>query len=90
MLSSEEQRQLAQIEADIRREDPDLAARLSGDLHGNTRRPHQGWYRILILIVGVTVWTGVAVAVALGQQLWIIAACVAVPVTAWLLSRSAR
>ncbi|MFI7540079.1 DUF3040 domain-containing protein [Actinoplanes sp. NPDC049599] len=68
MLSQEDSRRLAQLERQLRREDPDFCARMAGDLPVRRRRP------ISLLLTAVVIW---AAALILGIFGWWGAAAVA-------------
>ena len=68
MLSQEDSRRLAQLERQLRREDPDFCARMRGDLPARRRMP------VSLLLTAVVIW---AAALILGIFGWWGAAAVA-------------
>ncbi len=68
MLSKEDSRRLAQLERQLRRDDPDFCARMQGDLPVRRRRP------ISLVLTAVVIW---AAALTLALFGWWGAAAVA-------------
>ncbi|GAA3910011.1 DUF3040 domain-containing protein [Actinoplanes auranticolor] len=68
MLSKEDSRRLAQLERQLRRDDPDFCARMRGDLLARRRMP------LSLVLTGVVIW---AAALTLGVFGWWGAAAVA-------------
>jgi hypothetical protein len=68
MLSQEDSRRLAQLERQLRREDPDFCARMRGDAPARRRLP------ISLVLTAVVIWTA---ALILGIFGWWGAAAVA-------------
>jgi len=68
MLSKEDSRRLAQLERQLRRDDPDFCARMRGDLPARRRMP------LSLVLTGVVIW---AAALTLAVFGWWGAAAVA-------------
>jgi hypothetical protein len=69
MLSSEDSRRLAQLERQVRRDDPDFYDRMTGDERRHGRRP------LLLIVLAAVIWP---TAILLGIfSLWIPAAIAA-------------
>ena len=66
MLSKEDSRRLAQLERQLRRDDPDFCARMAGHVAERKRVPLSG------VLAAVVIWTGALVLTVIGW--WIPAA----------------
>ena len=60
MLSQEDSRRLAQLERQLRREDPDFCARMRGDLPARRRMP------ISLMLTAVVIWVAAAILAIFG------------------------
>src|SRR3954465_1589549 len=75
MLSREDNQRLAELEHQLRREDPEFCARMTDGMASPApRRPPRRWLALSLLLTALVIWAGAITMAVLG---WWIAAVIA-------------
>jgi hypothetical protein len=82
MLSREDNQRLAELERQLRREDPEFCARMTDGMArpASRRRPRRGWVLLSLLLTAIVIWAAAITMAVLGW--WIAAVIAAVLATA--------